>query len=238
MMYILRGKIKKAKLTKEEHIEYWIKTAEHDLDAMQGIFDAGKYDWDLFVRHLVLEKILKALWVKDNEDNVPPKIHDLVRLANESKLNLSDIEKEFLLEVNDFNLEVRYLDYRLDFHKKCTKEFQKNISQKLKSIIMYSKKDLDNLITQLLNLITAEISIKGVYLFGSYAKGNAHKYSDIDLALVSDNFEGSRFFDKKRINEFLVKTTTDFEIHPYKTEESTEDDPFVAEILRTGIKII
>ncbi len=103
---------------------------------------------------------------------------------------------------------------------------------------MHSKENLNNLISQLLNLIRDEINIKGVYLFGSYAKGNANEYSDIDLAIVSDNFEGSRFFDKKRINKYLLKTTTDFEIYPFRTEEFTEDDPFVAEILRTGIKII
>ena len=103
---------------------------------------------------------------------------------------------------------------------------------------MYSKKNLNDLISQLVKLISSEIRIKGVYLFGSYAKGNSHEYSDIDLALVSDDFEGSRFFDKKRINKYLLKTTTDFQIYPYKTEDFTEDDPFVAEILRTGIRII
>lgn len=29
---------------------------------MEGIFNAGKYDWALFVGHLVLEKILRAHW--------------------------------------------------------------------------------------------------------------------------------------------------------------------------------
>lgn len=103
---------------------------------------------------------------------------------------------------------------------------------------MYSKKDLNNLINELLSSIKSEININGVYLFGSYAKGNANEYSDIDLALVSDDFEGSRFFDKKRINKYLIKTTTDFQIHPFKTKEFTEDNPFVAEILRTGVRII
>lgn len=103
---------------------------------------------------------------------------------------------------------------------------------------MYSKKDLNNLIKELVDLIKTEIAVNGIYLFGSYANGKAHEYSDIDLALVSDDFEGIRFYDKKRINKYLLKTTTDFEIHPYKTEEFTEDDPFVAEILKTGIKII
>lgn len=130
-------------MTKKEYIEYWIKTAEHDFDAMQGIFDAGKYDWALFVGHLVLEKILKAHWVKDNEGNITPKIHDLVRLVNESDLNLSDAEKEFLLEVNDFNLEARYADYKLDFHKICTREFAAEYLAKIKEYYYVFKKRLE-----------------------------------------------------------------------------------------------
>jgi predicted nucleotidyltransferase len=44
------------------------------------------------------------------------------------------------------------------------------------------------------------IPIKEAILFGSYAKGNYHDWSDIDLALVSDAFEGERFRDRNKIN--------------------------------------
>ena len=118
-------------MTKEEHIDYWIKTAEHDIKAMQNIFNAGSYDWALFIGHLALEKISKALWVKNNINNIPPKIHDLVKLSDEAQLVLSDPEKEFLLEVNDFNLETRYPDYKMDFHKKCTREFAEEYFNKI-----------------------------------------------------------------------------------------------------------
>ena len=110
---------------------------------MQDIFNAGRYDWALFVGHLALEKIIKAHWVKNNQNNTPPKIHDLVRLANESNLNLTDSEKEFLLEVNDFNLEVRYLDYKMDFHKKCTREFATEYLIKIKEYYYVFKKRLE-----------------------------------------------------------------------------------------------
>jgi len=66
-------------LTKDEHINYWVKTAGNDIEAMQDIFNAGRYDWALFVGHLALEKILKAHWVKNNTKSFPPKIHDLVK---------------------------------------------------------------------------------------------------------------------------------------------------------------
>ncbi len=35
-----------------------------------------------------------------------------------------------------------------------------------------------------------EIPIKEIILFGSYAHGNPKEYSDIDLAVISDWFEG------------------------------------------------
>ncbi len=130
-------------MTKKEHIKYWVKTADHDFDAMQGIFEAGKYDWALFVGHLALEKILKAHWVKGNEGSTPPKIHDLLKLVNESNLKLNDADKEFLLEVNDFNIEVRYIDYKLDFHKKCTKEFAEEYITKIREHYNAFKRKLE-----------------------------------------------------------------------------------------------
>jgi len=103
---------------------------------------------------------------------------------------------------------------------------------------MYSQENLNKILSRFIQLVSSEINLRKVYLFGSYAKGKPHEYSDIDLALVSDDFEGSRFFDKRKTNKFLLKTTTDLQIHPYRPEDFTEDDPFVAEILRTGIRIV
>lgn len=118
-------------MTKNEHIEYWLKIAEHDLNAAESLFMSGKYDWCLFVGHLVLEKTLKAIFVNAN-DKVPPKTHNLVKLAELSMLNLSDEQRIFLDEVNDFNLESRYPDYKLEFYNRCTKEFASKYFLKIK----------------------------------------------------------------------------------------------------------
>jgi len=73
--------------------------------------------------HLVLEKVLKAIFVQNNNNKMPPKIHNLVRLAEVSLLPL-DKEKEIILDkINDFNIEVRYPEYKSEFYKICTKEF-------------------------------------------------------------------------------------------------------------------
>ncbi len=109
---------------------------------------------------------------------------------------------------------------------------------------MHNKKNIEKMIRDLYELISDKIKIDGIYLFGSYAKDKAHEYSDIDIAVLSSDFEGIRFIDGSKISKIILHETypelpfVDFEIHPYKTNEFTEDDPFVAEILRTGIKII
>ena len=55
-----------------DHINHWIEGAEHDLDTAESLFAASKFDWFLFLGHLVLEKALKAFYVKDNENRFPP----------------------------------------------------------------------------------------------------------------------------------------------------------------------
>lgn len=91
-------------MTKEEHIRYWRESAQHDLESAETIFNSGRYDWCLFVGNLALEKILKALFVDRNDNNIPPKIHNLVRLAELSKIELDDEQRFLLDKISDFNI--------------------------------------------------------------------------------------------------------------------------------------
>ncbi len=71
-------------MTIEDHIQYWIDGAEHDLPVAESLFATQKFDWCLFIGLLVLEKILKAYIVRTT-GKTPPKTHDLLRLASLSK---------------------------------------------------------------------------------------------------------------------------------------------------------
>ena len=67
--------------------------------------------------HLVLEKLCKAHWVKDNAENHPPKIHNLVRLVEQTKLILPEEDLDFLRKMNDFQIEGRYPDYKDNLYR-------------------------------------------------------------------------------------------------------------------------
>ncbi|MBI5326339.1 MAG: nucleotidyltransferase domain-containing protein [Ignavibacteriae bacterium] len=87
-------------------------------------------------------------------------------------------------------------------------------------------------------LEAANIHVQKAVLFGSYARGTNDKWSDIDIAIISDNFVGNRYYDNEKIRK--AKFATSFELEPltYRPEEFNESNPFVREILRHGISII
>lgn len=81
------------------------------------------------------------------------------------------------------------------------------------------------------------IPVKQAILFGSYAKGNYDDWSDIDLALVSEVFEGIRIKDRGKIRLITLNVSSDIEVLPYSPKDFNADDPFVKEIMETGIRI-
>ncbi len=82
------------------------------------------------------------------------------------------------------------------------------------------------------------IHIKEAILYGSYANGTQNEWSDIDLAIVSDDFTGTRFYDWDLLKKAKFAVSYDLSPIPYKTEDFTPDNLFVKEILKTGIRII
>ena len=81
---------------------------------MQYLFKGKNYPWSLFIGHIVIEKPLKAYYAKYIDVNTPY-IHDLLRIAEKVKLNLSEEQKDFLDTLTSFNIKARYDDYNLKF---------------------------------------------------------------------------------------------------------------------------
>lgn len=73
---------------------------------MTHLLEKGDYPWALFIGYLVIEKLIKAWYVK-NVSHTPPFIHDLVRLAEKAGLILDEDQKDVLDTVSIFNLRAR-----------------------------------------------------------------------------------------------------------------------------------
>ncbi|HIE05583.1 MAG TPA: nucleotidyltransferase domain-containing protein [bacterium (Candidatus Stahlbacteria)] len=82
------------------------------------------------------------------------------------------------------------------------------------------------------------ISISAAYLFGSYAKGKASEWSDIDVALISDDFSGVRFYDVEKLLSILKRYNIFIELHPFrKVDFDPENNLFIREITEHTIRI-
>lgn len=116
-------------------MNYWIKSANEDYETMLWLQKGNKNTMCLFMGQLVIEKILKALYAKNNK-NAPyaPKSHDLLYLANKINLELNDEQRTMLDTISDFNLEARYDDYKNEFHNKCTNEYTQKQVNNIKEI--------------------------------------------------------------------------------------------------------
>ena len=80
------------------------------------------------------------------------------------------------------------------------------------------------------------VHLQKVFLFGSYAHNRQREESDIDVALVADEFTGVGYDDMK----LFVKSLRNYTIiqpQTYSTRHFNQGDPFIEEISKSGIEI-
>jgi len=121
-------------MTKQQHIDYWVRTAEEDWLSVEVLLKSKRYVHCLFFAHLVLEKLAKAHWVKNNQENIPPKIHNIVWLLEKANVDLGEEIMIFWGKFNRFQLSTRYPDYINQIYNYCTKDYTINQLDKVKEI--------------------------------------------------------------------------------------------------------
>ena len=82
------------------------------------------------------------------------------------------------------------------------------------------------------------IEIDQAYLFGSYAKGTANEWSDIDVALLTNHFIGDRFDFRFLLMKIARDIDPDIEPHPYLIADFSPENPLASEVIKTGIRIV
>lgn len=113
------------KLNIAKIIKYWRESAKESWRIANALYEKREYPYALFFGHLTLEKALKALVVKNTKAHAKY-THNLLILAEDAKLQLSDAERRFLIEVTEFTS-------RRDI-RKISKVFIKNIAETLKPL--------------------------------------------------------------------------------------------------------
>lgn len=81
------------------------------------------------------------------------------------------------------------------------------------------------------------IKVIEAVLFGSHVRGTTKEESDIDIALVSHDFTGDRFEDRRRIVPLRRKIDSRIEPIPLRPEDFDNGGMLVEEIKRTGVRL-
>jgi HEPN domain-containing protein len=90
-----------------KQIDYWKTGAYEDWQVAQELFNLSRTRHALFFAHLALEKMLKAHVCRDTQD-LAPYLHPLLRLAERTKLSLSEEQRVFLARFDRYQIEGRY----------------------------------------------------------------------------------------------------------------------------------
>jgi len=112
------------KFDAKKTVSYWLEGAEYDRGVSKAMFEAGKYPYALFFGHLAIEKLLKALLVKETGEHAPH-THSLPLLASKLTLKIPEGIERNLARFMEFYFESRYPEEQKKFYRKCTKDFTK-----------------------------------------------------------------------------------------------------------------
>lgn len=98
--------------------------------------------------------------------------------------------------------------------------------------------DLNKTIQIFLREAGKKYSIIGAYIYGSFAKGTSHKWSDIDLAIISPDFSDDLFEDRLYLMRLAISIDDRIEPRPFRKESFNRNDPLVDEILKNGHQLL
>lgn len=130
------------KKDQQKAVEELYASAKRNRDTARGMLVSKYYDWSLFVFHLALEKLLKAILYKQSGEIVPT--HDLHRLAELANLETSEQQRKWLREVTSFNIEARYDEDKFKFYKRATPEYTREWHKKCEELFLWLEKTLTN----------------------------------------------------------------------------------------------
>lgn len=133
------------KISDFDKIEYWVEMAEYDLETAKAMLKSKRYLYVGFMCNQVIEKILKAYYVKEKSKQ-PPYTHKLIRLAEECNLykSMTQERKEFLFTITPLNIEARYPMQKQELFNSLSNENCKSIIEKTEEFVLWIKSKLEN----------------------------------------------------------------------------------------------
>ncbi len=121
-------------MTKQEHIDWWKKDALRSWDTAFYLLEGKQFVFSLYPFHLVIRKLLKAHWIKENSEGIPTRGMSLTDLYNATDLTLSNNWCDYLGAINPWFVEGRYPDLKEKVYQRANAEYMASHQSKLEAL--------------------------------------------------------------------------------------------------------
>jgi HEPN domain-containing protein len=137
--------MRKEEFSLNDKTAYWLGLSDYDLETAKAMLQTGRYLYVGFMCHQTIEKSLKAIIALDcGEGQIPPKIHDLSKLAIRAKLldKMTEQQQDFIDDLNPLNIDARYPEYKDSMAAALSKEKCKELVAGTEEMLCWIKAQL------------------------------------------------------------------------------------------------
>jgi len=118
--------------------QHWMEQAEYDLETARAMLRSGRYLYVLFCCQQAIEKALKSLIVKKTGE-LPPRLHDLMKLAKAADIKPADLQIVFLRELSAYYIQSRYPEEIEDMSQQTTRTIASDALKKTEELLQWLK---------------------------------------------------------------------------------------------------
>ena len=124
--------------------EYWLELCDDDLLTAKALFQSKRYLHMGFFCHLIAEKALKAV-IAHKTDEIPPRLHDLDRLAVLGGISesLSEEQCGLLNKLTPLQIEARYPEYKERIMRTLTPTVCEQLLEQTEGFLCWIKQQLE-----------------------------------------------------------------------------------------------
>jgi HEPN domain-containing protein len=124
----------------QEKYEYWLESAQYDLDTADAMFASGRWFYVVFTCQQAIEKLVKGLYTLFVDDNVP-RTHNISKLAQkfDSKLAEPIPEENYVYfdKLLAFYINGRYTSFKQSVSDRIGKHEAKSVLDKTKEVFAW-----------------------------------------------------------------------------------------------------
>lgn len=127
----------------DKKTQYWIDLADYDIETAKAMLETKRYLYVGFMCHQSIEKALKAV-ITSQSGNIPPKIHNLIKIAEMARLfdSMNEQQKQTIFLLNPLNIESRYPSYKDMMLEQLTDTRCNEILSESKELLLWIKQQL------------------------------------------------------------------------------------------------